>query len=84
VSARVEQIDPGERLTWRGHVLAPWFFEGYRRFEIQPLEERRVMFTHVEDIHGLLGPVFSLLMGRPQHESHQALNEALRKRAEAR
>ena len=83
VSARVEQLDPNALLTWRGHVVAPWFFEGYRRFEIRPLGERRVMFTHVEDIHGMLGPVFSLLMGRPQQRSHEALNQALRARAEA-
>jgi hypothetical protein len=84
VSARVERVEPSVLLTWRGHVVAPWFFEGYRRFEIQPLEERRVMFTHVEDIHGLLGPVFSLLMGTPQRRSHEALNRALQTRAEAR
>ena len=84
VSAKVEQLDPNVLLTWRGHVLAPWFFEGYRRFEIRPLGESGVMFTHVEDIHGILGPVFSLLMGSPQQRSHEALNQALRARAEAR
>jgi hypothetical protein len=83
VSAKVEQLDPNALLTWRGHVLAPWFFEGYRRFEIRSLGERGVMFTHVEDIHGILGPVFSLLMGPPQRRSHEALNQALRARAEA-
>jgi hypothetical protein len=83
VSATIEEVDPKERLTWRGHVLAPWFFEGYRRFEIRPLEEGGVMFTHVEDIHGILGPVFSLLMGTPQRRSHEALNQALRERVEA-
>lgn len=84
VSATVEQLEPNALLTWRGHVLAPWFFEGYRRFEIRSLGEEGVMFTHVEDIHGVLGPVFSLLMGAPQRRSHEALNEALRARAEAR
>lgn len=83
VSARLEQLARNTCLVWRGHVLAPWFFEGYRRFEIEPLGDQGVMFTHLEDIHGVLGPVFWLLMGTPQRRSHEALNQALRERAEA-
>ena len=83
VSARIEQVEPFVRLTWRGHVIAPWFFEGYRRFEIEAVGEGRVMFTHVEDVHGVVGPIFSLLMGTAQRRSHKALNGALKTRAEA-
>jgi hypothetical protein len=52
VSATIEQTQPERLLTWRGHVLAPWFFEGYRKFAIQPIAPGRVNVTHVEDIHG--------------------------------
>jgi hypothetical protein len=83
VSAVIEQAQPDQLLTWRGHVVAPWFFEGYRKFAIQPIESGRVTFTHIEDIHGLLAPMFTIVMGGAVSMSHRALNEALRLRAES-
>jgi len=32
LSATIEDVQPGSLLTWSGHVVAPWFFEGHRRF----------------------------------------------------
>ena len=83
LSATIEEAQPGSLLTWRGHVVAPWFFEGHRKFEIVPITDRQVRLTHVEDVHGLVAPLFSVLMGTPQQQSHDALNGALRARAEA-
>ena len=82
LSATVEEAEPNSLLSWRGHVVAPWFFEGYRQFAIRPVAADRVSFTHLEDIHGLFVPVFSLLMGAQVQKSHHALNQALRARAE--
>jgi hypothetical protein len=81
--ATIEHVDPGRLLTWRGHVGAPWLFEGYRRFEIHAAEGRRVRVTHVEDIHGVLAPLFAVVMGGPVQRSHDALNHALRTRVES-
>lgn len=83
VSATIEEVVPSELLTWRGHVLAPWFFEGYRKFAIEFLDAGSVSVTHVEDVHGWIAPVFALAMGGPAQKSHGALNAALRVRAEA-
>ena len=83
LSATLEEVKPDRLLTWRGYVGASWFFEGYRKFALEPIVGGRVRLTHVEDIHGVLAPVFSLLMGGPVEQSHQALNEALRVRAES-
>ena len=80
--ATIEEVRPGELLTWRGHVVAPWFFEGYRKFEIRAAGDRRVSVTHVEDIHGLFAPLFAVFMGKPIKTSQHALNNALRTRAE--
>jgi hypothetical protein len=80
--ATLEEVRPGQLLTWRGHVGAPWLFEGHRKFEIQSAGDRRVSVTHVEDIHGLLAPLFAVFMGGPVERSHHALNHALRTRAE--
>jgi hypothetical protein len=82
LSAMIEEVQPDRLLTWRGHVVTPWLFEGYRKFAIRPIDNWRSSVTHVEDIHGLLAPLFSALMGAAVAESQQMLNAALRARAE--
>jgi hypothetical protein len=81
--ATIEDVRPGRLLTWRGHVGARWLFEGHRRFEIRAIHDRRVSVTHVEDVHGLLAPLFALVMGGAVRRSHAALNHALRMRVES-
>ena len=83
LTATIEDARPDALLTWRGHVLAAWFFEGYRRFEIEPVAPGQVRVTHVEDVHGLLAPLFDMVLGRRVQASHDALNAALKARAEA-
>jgi hypothetical protein len=83
LSATIEELRPPALLTWRGHAVAPWFFEGYRRFEIVPLGEHKVRVTHLEAVRGLVAPLFGLLMGAAVRTSQTALNEALRSRAES-
>ena len=83
LTATIEEARPEALLTWRGHVLAPWFFEGFRRFEIEPVGPTQVRVTHIEDVHGLLAPLFGLAFGARVQSSHDALNAALKARAEA-
>jgi len=83
LTATIEDARPPALLTWRGHVVAPWVFEGYRRFEIEPVAPGQVRITHVEDVHGLLAPLFGMLFGPRVQASHAALNAALKARAEA-
>ena len=66
LTATIEEARPDALLTWRGHVLAPWLFEGYRRFEIEPFAPGRARVTHVEDVHGVLAPLFGLALGGPR------------------
>lgn len=80
--ATIERATKDRTLSWRGHLLAPWFFEGYREFLIEPTGPGRVTVTHVEDVHGLFAPIFLLLMSGPIRKSQQALNDALRVEAE--
>lgn len=83
LSATIEQAQENELFSWRGHLLAPWFFEGYREFAIQQVAPDRVTVTHTEDVHGAFAPIFSLVMGKPIEKSQRALNDALRTRAES-
>jgi hypothetical protein len=52
LSATIEEAQSDRVLTWRGHVMAPWLFEGYRRFAIEPIAEDRVRLTHLTAIPG--------------------------------
>jgi hypothetical protein len=81
--ATIEEARPGALLTWRGHVLTRWLFEGYRRFEIESVAPERARVTHLEDIHGVLAPLFGRALGSRVQASHDALNAALKTRAEA-
>jgi hypothetical protein len=83
LSAIIEEVQPDRLLTWRGYVVRPSLFEGYRKFAIQPIDGGRSSVTHVEDIHGVFGPLFSVLMGAAVAKSQQMLNAALRARAES-
>jgi hypothetical protein len=83
LTATVEEARQDALLTWRGHVLARWFFEGYRRFELEPVAPMRTRVTHVEDVRGLLAPLFGVMLGSRVQESHDALNAALKARVEA-
>ena len=52
LSAIIEQARTCELLTWRGHVGAPWFFEGYRKLEIEPFAAARVRVTTWKTFRG--------------------------------
>jgi hypothetical protein len=41
-----------------------------------------VRFTHVEDVRGALFPLFRAVMGSATQRSHDAVNAALKRRAE--
>ena len=54
VKAKLTEVVPERRLIWDGHVGADWLFAGRREFLIDPQPDGTVLFTHVEDVSGLL------------------------------
>ena len=82
VKAELTEVVPQQRLVWHGNVGADWIFAGDRRFVIDPSDGDTVSFTHVEDVHGLLFPLFRVLMGSAIQRHHEGLNAALKQRAE--
>ena len=82
VKAKLGDVDVGRRLTWHGNAGADWLFAGDREFVIDEQPDSTVLFTHVEDVHGALFPVFRAFMGGAIQESHDAVNAALKARAE--
>jgi hypothetical protein len=82
VKAQLTDVVPQRRLAWHGNVGADWLFAGDRVFNIEPGDDDTVHFTHVEDVHGILFPLFHALMGGAIQRSHDAFNTALKHRAE--
>ena len=83
VKATLTDVVPARLLRWHGSVGADWLFAGTRTFELDPQPDGTVLMTHVEDVRGLLFPLFRALMGSAIQHHHDNLNEALKRRAEA-
>lgn len=83
VKARLTEVVPERRLCWHGNVGADWLFAGTRTFDLDPQPDGTVLVTHVEDVRGLLFPLFRTMMGPAIQQHHENLNEALKRRAEA-
>jgi hypothetical protein len=84
VKAKLGDVAPGRRLTWRGNAGADWLFAGDREFLIDARRDEMVLFTHVEDVHGVPFPLLRAVMGSAIHRSHDDFNAALKDRAEGR
>jgi hypothetical protein len=82
VKAKLGDVVPGRRLTWHGNAGADWIFAGDREFLIENQPAETVSLTHVEDVHGVLFPLFRAFMGSAIQRSHDAFNAALKDRAE--
>jgi hypothetical protein len=55
-----------------------------REFLIDAQADGTIRFTHVEDVRGVLFPLFRAVMGSAIQRHHDALNAALSERAEGR
>ena len=81
--ATITELVPERRFCWHGTVGGDRIFAGTREFEIDPQPDGTVLVTHVEDVTGLLYPVFRAVMGSAIQEHNDNLNVALKERAES-
>ena len=84
VKAKLTQVEPGRRLVWDGNIGTDRLFAGHREFLIDPQSDGTVHFTHVEEVSGLLFPLFRAVMGEAIRRHHEGLNDAVKERAEER
>lgn len=80
VRANLKEVDPGRRLCWHGNVGGDRVFAGTRELRIEPQPDGTVLVTHVEDVTGLLFPVFRAASGSAIQKHHANLNRALKAR----
>lgn len=77
----VVEAAPNRELRWRGQTLMPGIFTGEHAFVIEPLGGR-TRFIHRERFTGILVPLLSRMLDGATRRGFEAMNEALRKRAE--
>ena len=80
---RVTRVVPDQEFRWLGRLIVPGVFDGEHIFEIDPRGGDRVRFVHRECFSGVLVPVLWKSMGASIRRGFEAMNEALRKRAES-
>ena len=78
----VMKVEPNRQLRWLGHLLMPGLFDGEHIFEIEELDEDRVLFTQREIFRGLLVPLLARSLDRETQRGFEEMNRALRERAE--
>ena len=76
-------VEPARGLRWVGHLLIPGLFDGEHQFEIQPLGPGRVRFVQQERFTGVLVPLFARNLDAHTLPGFNAMNAALKARAEA-
>jgi hypothetical protein len=82
---KVLRVLPARELRWLGTLLIPGLFNGEHYFLLQPMGEATTRFVHGEKFSGLLvGPFARRGMLEATRQGFDAMNMALKERAEAR
>lgn len=80
----VRDVQPGRVFRWLGRVGLPGLFDGEHSFRIEPLGPQQVRFVHSEQFSGVLVPLVMALIGNSTKKGFEAMNQALKERAEAK
>ncbi|MEI8393797.1 MAG: SRPBCC domain-containing protein [Rhodospirillaceae bacterium] len=75
-------VNPPRELRWVGQVLAPGLLDGAHGFEIESTGPDRCRLHHVEDFSGVLLPLFIPALQEATRGGFEAMNRALKARAE--
>jgi hypothetical protein len=73
----------GRELRWTGHLLFDWLFRAEHFHLIEPESGSRVDFRHGETFSGALMPLARWLLRQSGPPVYEAVNTALKRRAEA-
>ncbi len=84
MNAEVLAVEPNRELSWTCHWLSPRLLAGEHRFLFEIQGPKKVLLHHGETFHGLLLPFLWPLMEQRTRQGLEAMNAALKERAEAR
>lgn len=82
-SPTVTEVEPGRTLEWHGRFVLPGVFDGRHRFDLVPHEDG-TRLRHGERFTGLLVPFLRKSLDTHTLAGFEAMNTALKTRAEAR
>lgn len=78
----VQAAEPPRELRWLGHLGIPGLFDGEHRFRIEAVGTDWVRFVQEERFTGLLAPLVLRFVERGTRQGFEAMNQALKARAE--
>lgn len=78
----VVKVEPERQLVWLGHFLLPGLLDGQHELRIEARGEL-CRFHQSEEFRGLLMPLFGVAMLDATRRGFEAMNCALKRRAEA-
>ncbi len=82
IRPRIVKLDPGHEVRWLGHLGVPGLFDGEHGFRVTPAGAGRCRFEHFETFSGLLRAPILWLVGDSTRRGFEAMNIALKARAE--
>jgi hypothetical protein len=77
------RVEPERELRWLGRLFVRGLFDGEHIFRLEPLADGRIRFEQRELFRGLLVPVLSSMLDRGTRPAFEAMNRALKERAES-
>ncbi|HEY6558527.1 MAG TPA: SRPBCC domain-containing protein [Polyangiaceae bacterium] len=83
IRPRVTTLIAGQAFAWRGELLSRALFVGEHRFEVIPGGDGRARFVHSERFNGVLVPLLEKTLNTKARAGFEAMNRALKRRAEA-
>jgi hypothetical protein len=78
----IVKLDPSSEFRWLGHLGLPGVFDGEHGFRVVPEGAQRCRFEHFETFGGLLAGPILWLAGAATRQGFEAMNAALKARAE--
>jgi hypothetical protein len=79
----VTTAEPNRKLSWKYFYILPFLMRGEHSFTIEPLGKNRVRFVELEVFDGLLVPSQARDIDTNTKRGFEAMDEALKKKAEA-
>ena len=81
---RVTEVEPARVFEWLGRLGSPRLFDGRHRFELVALDDHRTRLVQSEHFQGLFVRPMKRSLDTATLAGFDAMNEALKARAEAR
>jgi hypothetical protein len=79
---KVIKVEPGRELRWKYHVGMPFLFGGEHSFIIEPLTANKIRFVDREVFNGLFVSIQSRNIDTKTKQGFEAMDRALKMRAE--